>query len=149
MLAVDLDARAHTRSGRRRRMGTEIPEDVRRFVRTYIRSMLQLETLLLLARDGGRWWSAHEVNLEVRSSEDASLAELERLAELALLETDDAERGRRFRFAPRDPSHRVRVDALHELRAQRYHGLIDLIYSSSRAQDFADAFKIKKDDADG
>jgi hypothetical protein len=111
--------------------------------------MLQLETLLLLARDAERWWSAREVNLEVRSSEDASLAELERLAELELLETHGAGADRTFRFAPRDASHRLRVDALRELRAQRYYGLIDLIYSTSRAQEFADAFKIKKDDVDG
>jgi hypothetical protein len=130
-------------------MSGAIPEELRRFVRAHIRSLLQFEALLILARDSQRWWTAREVSVENRSSEDASLAQLGRLAELGLLESRGTGTGTGFRFQPRDPDYVALVESLRELHAQRYHSLVDLIYSSDRAQEFANAFKIRKSDDDG
>ena len=126
-----------------------IPDDARAFVRKYVRSMLQLEALLFLAREPEQWWSAEAVSRELRSSPEAAAAQLERLHELALLEARAAPE-EAFRFNPRDPAHVTVVADLGALHRDRFHAVVDMIYARDRAQVFADAFKLKKtEDDDG
>ena len=122
-------------------------DEVRRFVRTHICSMLQLEALLTLARHPERWWSAEALYLELRSSLEASLEQLEQLANAGLLETQPGE-PRRYRFRPSNPRHDATVTKLMELRQERFHALVELIYSRDSAQEFADAFRLKKPEED-
>jgi hypothetical protein len=131
-------------------MSKGIPDDVRLFVRTHIRSMFELEALLLLARDPERWWSAEAVDQLLRASREGITAQLERLADAGLLDVD-TQNERRFRFAPRAPEHAQIVTALMALHRDRFHALVDLVYDRDRARQFANAFKIKssKDDDDG
>lgn len=130
-------------------MAQAIPDEARAFVRKYVRSMLQLEALLFLAREPEQWWSADAVYRELRSSPEAALAQLTRLHELGLLETR-TEPGRAFRFQPREPQHVALVAALAALHRERFHSVVDMIYARDRAQVFADAFKLKKtEDDDG
>lgn len=130
-------------------MAEAIPDEARAFVRKYVRSMLQLETLLFLAREPEQWWSAAVVSRELRSSPEAAAAQLGRLHELGLLEAK-TEPERAFRFQPREPAHVEIVATLEALHRQRFHAVVDLIYARDRAQVFADAFKIKKtEDDDG
>lgn len=132
-------------------MAQAIPDEARAFVRKYVRSMLQLETLLFLAREPEQWWSAAVVSRELRSSPEAAAAQLGRLHELGLLETK-TEPERAFRFQPRESAHVVIVAALAALHRERFHAVVDMIYARDRdrAQVFADAFKIKKtEDDDG
>jgi len=126
-----------------------IPDEARAFVRKYVRSMLQLEALLFLAREPEQWCSAGAVSRELRSSPEAAAAQLERLSELGLLEArSDPEPA--FRFSPRDPTHVTVVAALSVLHRERFHAVVDMIYARDRAQVFADAFKLKKtEDDDG
>jgi hypothetical protein len=126
-----------------------IPDEARAFVRKYVRSMLQLEALLLVAREPEQWWSAEAVSRELRSSPDAAAVQLARLSELGLLE-GRAEPEEAFRFRPRDPAHVAIVASLAVLHRERFHAVVDMIYARDRAQVFADAFKIKKtEDDDG
>jgi hypothetical protein len=126
-----------------------IPDDARAFVRKYVRSMLQLEALLFLAREPEQWWSAGAVSRELRSSPDAAAVQLERLRELGLLESRAAPE-EAFRFNPREPAHVAIVADLAVLHRERFHAVVDMIYARDRAQVFADAFKIKKtEDDDG
>lgn len=106
--------------------------------------MLQLEGLLLVAGDSGRWWSADAVNRQIRASEQACLVQLESLAALGLLESSGASAEKLFRFGTQDPELRARVEAVRDLHQHGYHALIDLIYANDRAQEFADAFKLRK-----
>jgi hypothetical protein len=126
-----------------------VPDEARAFVRKYVRSMLQLEALLLLARAPEQWWSADAVSREVRSSPEAAAAQLERLRELGLLEAR-SEPEPAFRFNPREAAHVTIVADLAVLHRERFHAVVDMIYARDRAQVFADAFKIKKtEDDDG
>jgi hypothetical protein len=106
--------------------------------------------LLLLARDPERWWNAETVDRQLRASREAVTVQLERLANAGLLEVQ-VENERRFRFAPRAPEHVPIVAALIALHRDRFHAVVDLVYGRDRAQEFADAFKIKKskDDENG
>jgi hypothetical protein len=121
-----------------------VPEELRRFVRTFFRSMLQLEGLLLVASDSERWWSAADVNRQIRASEQACQVQLESLAALGLLESRGEGSGKAFRFGTQDPALRASVEALRDFHGQRYHTLIDLIYAIDRAQEFAEAFRLRK-----
>lgn len=126
-----------------------VPDEARAFVRKYVRSMLQLEALLLLARVPEQWWSAGAVARELRSSPEAAAAQLERLNELGLLEVR-SEPEQAFRFNPREAAHVAVVAELAVLHRERFHAVVDMIYARDRAQVFADAFKIKKtEDDDG
>jgi hypothetical protein len=131
-------------------MSKAIPDDVRLFVRTHLRSMFELEALLLLAREPERWWNAETVDRQLRASREAVTVQLERLAAAGLLEVQ-AENERRFRFSPRVSEHVPLVAALIALHRDRFHAVVDLVYGRDRAQEFADAFKITraKDDENG
>jgi hypothetical protein len=122
-----------------------VPEELRRFVRSSFRSVLQLEGLLLVASDTERWWSAAEVNRHVRASEQACLVQLESLSTLGLLESSGEGSGKLFRFGSQDAELRAMVEALRVFHGQRYHALIDLIYAD-RAREFAEAFRLRKKD---
>jgi hypothetical protein len=124
-----------------------ISDDLRRFVRTHFRSMLQLEALLLLAADAHRSWSAEALNRELRSSLATTLRHLEHLVDRGLAEkAGDPDTRFRYRTQTEDV-HRV-VDELATLHRTRFHALMELLYASNRAQDFADAFKIGKNEKD-
>jgi hypothetical protein len=130
-------------------MAEVVPDQVRAFVRSYLRSMLQLEALLLLAREPQRWWSARSLGLELRAAPEASAAQLERLSELGLLVSQGGP-DKEFRFEPRDSAHVAIVAALSDMHRDRFHAVVDLLYARDRAQVFADAFKLKKSgDDDG
>lgn len=130
-------------------MVESIPDETRAFVRAYVRSMLQLETLLLLAREPERRWTASGVGRELRSSADASSAQLERLQQLSLLAVEPGPEPA-YHFAPRNEAHRAIVATLEQLHRERFHAVVDMIYARDRAQVFADAFKLKKgEDDDG
>jgi hypothetical protein len=110
--------------------------------------MLQLEALLLLARDPERWWSARALSLELRAAPDASAAQLERLSERGLVVSQGAGPDMEFRFEPRDQGHVPIVAALREMHRDRFHSVVDMLYARDRAQVFADAFKLKKSGED-
>lgn len=129
-------------------MAEAVPDQVRAFVRSYLRSMLQLEALLLLAREPQRWWSARSLGLELRAAPEASAAQLERLSELGLLVSQGGGPDKEFRFEPRDHTHVAMVAALRDMHRDRFHAVVDMLYARDRAQVFADAFKLKKSGED-
>jgi hypothetical protein len=118
-----------------------ISDELRRFVRAHFRSILQLETLLVLARSPDRWWTPQELNLELRSSVQSTTAQLEHLTTAGLAEADGGTE--RFRYRPQAAATQSLVDDLVRLHKVRFHALVELIYRS-KAQEFADAFKLKK-----
>jgi hypothetical protein len=118
-----------------------ISDELRRFVRAHFRSILQLETLLVLARSPDRWWTAEELNLELRSSVQTTATQLEHLSTSGLAEAESG--SGRFRYRPQSDATQSLVDNLISLHKLRFHALVELIYRS-KAQEFADAFKLKK-----
>jgi hypothetical protein len=76
--------------------------------------------------------------------------QLERLADAGLLEVQVVDE-KLFRFSPRESENASVVAVLTALHRDRFHAVVDLVYGRDRAQEFADAFKIKKskDDENG
>lgn len=118
-----------------------IPEDVRDFVAAAIRSVEQLEVLLLLERDPDRDWSAGEVSAELRTQERSAGAWLAQLETRGLL----AENGGRYRYAAREPE-RATVASLRRCYEVYRVRLIGLIFErqDDAIQSFADAFRIRR-----
>jgi hypothetical protein len=122
-----------------------IPEDVRAFLGARIRSVGELEVLLLLHRHPDRWWTADQVNRELRTSLQSALQCLDAMRHAALAEEKkDGERSFRFRAADEDIARIVRV--LRDLFRDRMASIVDIIYvpRQDSIRDFADAFRLTK-----
>jgi hypothetical protein len=80
----------------------------------------------------------------LRSSIQTTEEQLRRLSEVGLVEArKEPQPG--LRYCAQDPERQRVIDELITLHSTRYHALIDLLYAPSRAREFADAFRIKKD----
>jgi len=123
-----------------------IPESVARFITVHVRSLEQLEILLLLASQPGRAWSVDAVYDVIRSSRSSAA---ERLGELQLQGLLSVSAGKEptYRFQPQAPEIAAAVEALAQFYKERRVKIVELIYSqpTDPLQHFADAFKFKKD----
>jgi predicted DNA-binding transcriptional regulator YafY len=128
-----------------------IPEDIRRFVLSSIPSVPHLEALLLL-RSGEGGWSASELAERLYVSDKAAailLAELCRSG-MCLVGEADSDSGvlPRYHYQPATAHLGDTIDQLAALYAKELLAITHLIHSrlDRKAQQFADAFKWRKDD---
>jgi hypothetical protein len=124
-----------------------IPEDLRRFVLTSIPSVPFLEALLLMRADPDQAWRRDTLarRLYVREkTADGLLADLCK-ARFATPCPRSGPGG--YRYAPADAELRERIDQLADLYATHLVEVTHLVHSSldRKAQQFADAFKWRKD----
>jgi hypothetical protein len=124
-----------------------IPEDLRRFVLTSIPSVPFLEALLLMRADPDQPWSRDTLarRLYVRDKvAENLLAELCYAGMAAPWPEPDADS---YCYRPRDEALRGRIDSLADFYASHLVEVTHLIHSSldRKAQQFADAFKWRKD----
>jgi hypothetical protein len=123
-----------------------IPEDIRRFVLTSIPSVPFLEALLLMRADPEQPWTRDTLarRLYVRDKvAEGLLAELCRSGMAAPISANaDA-----YCYRPREDVLRERIDRLADLYASHLVDITHLIHSTldRKAQQFADAFKWRKD----
>jgi hypothetical protein len=132
---------------------TDIPADVRRFIVDHVHSVEQLEILLLLHRHPARWWTASDVNAEIRTSLASADDRLRDLAERGLAGVD-AGTPPRYRFAPAEGATAVLVSRVAETYREHRVSVVTLIYSkpSDAVRDLAEAFRLgrgKTDKSDG
>ena len=124
-------------------MAGGIPDRVGRFIGEHISSVEGLEVLLLLHGEPERWWRADEIGAELKSVPESVSLRLADLREHDLVE------------ANADGAHRVSravdaaaVDELRESYRRRRVAVIAAIFAEpgdDPAQDFADAFRLRKD----
>jgi hypothetical protein len=122
-----------------------IADDVRRFILTSVPSVPYLEALLLLRSDSGTQWDPFRLARRLYIGESQALDLLHTLAQSQVVSR--AEDGA-FRFSPATPELARAIDGLAETYASNLLGVTDLIHSrlEKRAQQFADAFRWRKDD---
>jgi hypothetical protein len=123
-----------------------IPESVTRFISVHVRSLEQLEILLLLAAKPEQGWSADAVYDVVRSSRGSVAERLEELRLQGLLTFSNPEH-REFRYQPPSPEVAEAVQALAQFYRERPVKIVEMIYSPAAEplKGFADAFKFKKE----
>jgi hypothetical protein len=121
-----------------------LPDEVRRFVLTSIPSVPYLEAVLLLRADAARAWDSFGVAGRLYIGEGQALELLQAMQQAGLCSRSE---DGRFAYAPVTPELARVLDALALAYSQDLVGVTDLIHSrvEKRAQQFADAFRWKKD----
>ncbi len=123
----------------------DLPGEVRSLVARCLASVEHLEALLLLEKDGSRWWSPQEVADELRTSSSSARRRLEELGAFNLL---DVRIGQDvlYRYAPGDAGLSRTVESLRRCyQEQRVAVLSEILARPAHAIiDFADAFRLGK-----
>lgn len=129
-------------------MEVSIPEEVRQFVGKNIRSLDQLEVLLLVGALPDREWSVESVYNVVRSSPSVVQERLESLVAAGIL----ARNGEPpvYRYQPRTEELSRAISALSATYKLSRHKIVELIYAPSKPDDpltsFTEAFRFKRKD---
>ena len=121
----------------------ELPAEVRRFILTSVPSVPYLEAVLLLRAEPAKDWDAAELarRLYVPERTGAELLEQLRASGMAQTFAEPA-----VRYAPTAELADL-IDRVAQAYASNLVGVTDLIHSriDRRAQQFADAFRFRKD----
>jgi len=120
-----------------------IRDDVLDFIRRYIKTIWSLELLLLVRSDTQRAWTAGDLVKELRSSHKIVSEALSVFVQAGILRETDAG----FLFAPVTSKFEELIGELGREFAERPSSVINAIVEapSSKLQDFANAFRIKRD----
>lgn len=121
-----------------------IPEDLRRFVLTSVPSVPFLEALLLLRADPQQAWQPDTLARRLYIRERIAHELLDDLCAAGMAVRAEPAG---YSYRPDSAQLRDRIDRLAELYAARLVDVTNLIHSSldRKAQQFADAFKWRKD----
>ena len=145
--------------------GEPISSEVRTLIAQHIRSVVELESLLLMQRDPGRDWNAAELGRELRIDEQWALRQMINLAQAGFVvaappavapsnPSHEQNVPSRYRYAPAMAQLDQAVRRLAADYAERRVSVIELIYTRPAAatdplQSFVDAFRIRKERHDG
>ncbi|KQQ97385.1 hypothetical protein [Massilia sp. Leaf139] len=123
------------------------PEDLRRFVLTSIPSVPFLEALLLLRANPTQQWHGDTLAQRLYVRERTAQALLDDLCRAGMVAPCAEPHQDCYQYQPTSSQLRERIDALAELYARHLVEVTLLIHSSldRKAQQFADAFKLRKD----
>jgi hypothetical protein len=124
-----------------------IPEEIAQFITNHIDSIAQLEALLLMRREPHGPWSASSLAQRLYTGEKETVDALERLC-AAGLATALGHTPACYCYAPVSPELGALVDRTADLYSKHLVPITNLIHSKpkTRVQEFADAFRIRKDD---
>jgi hypothetical protein len=122
-----------------------LPAAVRDFLARHIRSVEELEVLLLVSSDPARWWTPTEVYDSVRSSRQSIGQRLEAFMASGLL-TKSGDDPPTFRYTPEEKLRRAVDETAAAYRTWRVR-VIEAIFASEvdPLKSFADAFKFRKE----
>lgn len=125
-----------------------LSQNLERFLRTSIRSVWELELLLLLRKESSRAWSAAELVRQLRAS---GLVVSDALVALQRADLVTQEPAEYFRYRPVTAELAEVVDELAETYANLPASIMNIIWSTPRSniEIFADAFRLRKDKNDG
>jgi hypothetical protein len=129
----------------------DLPEDVAALLVERIGSISELETLLLLHRTAPMDWNRHQVAAELRIEARAAEEQLAALAARGLLSFSEAGEDVRYRFDAATDALRTAVAGLAVAYEKRRVTVVHAIYSrpADKIRVFAEAFRLRKDRADG
>ena len=123
-----------------------LPPPVRHLLSRHIKSVEQLEVLLLVRSQPQRGWTATEVYEVIRSSQPSIQARLQTFTSDGFL-VEDKGPPQTFRFSPKDENLRSAVDQTATAYQTSRVRVIEAIFAPEvdPVQSFADAFKLRKD----
>jgi hypothetical protein len=123
-----------------------IPNDINQFIIEKIESVAQLEALLLLRNNPEKGWSVRALAARLYISDEQTAELLLALCAQGFA-TIDADNPAVYRFRPSSTELKTTLDRLAEIYAKHLVPVTNLIHSKpkSRIQQFADAFRLRKD----
>jgi hypothetical protein len=124
----------------------ELPDDIRRFILTSVPSVPYLEAILLLRTHPEMGWDVRSLAARLYVAERQAAEVLAALAAAGIARGEDHGDTALFRYAPATAELRERLDSLAQAYSANLVGITDLIHSrlDKRAQQFADAFRLRK-----
>jgi hypothetical protein len=127
-------------------MAEQLPSVVRELLARHIRSVEQLEVLLLLQGEPNRSWSAADVYAVIRSSESSIAQRLNVFTKEGFL-AEEKGPPPSYRFAPRSGDLQAAVEATAAAYRTWRIRVVEAIFAppSDPVQSFADAFRLRKD----
>lgn len=123
--------------------GAPLTDEIKRFILTSIPSVPHLEAILLLRNHHAETWDGKALARRLYLGEKAANDLLIELCEAAVAQFD----GTGYRYQPRSQELCDKIDQLAGAYASHLIEVANLIHSKTgkRAQQFADAFKWRKD----
>lgn len=124
-----------------------LPEDIRRFVLTSVPSVPFLEALLLLRAHPTQQWHTDTLARRLYIRDKVAQELLDDLCKAGMAGPCEAPARDCYRYQPSSEALRTRVDQLADLYSKNLVEITMLIHSTldRKAQQFADAFKWRKD----
>ncbi len=124
-----------------------IPDEVARFVSAYIDSVAEIEALFLLRNAAPQSWNVTNLSRRLYIDERQTSEILRRLTAKGLLSEDGAAEAA-YSYAPVSLELRETIDRLATVYASRLVPVTNLIHAKAknRVQEFADAFRVRKED---
>jgi hypothetical protein len=125
----------------------ELSDDLRRFILTSVPSVPYLEALLLLRSDPNMGWDVPRLATRLYVAERQAAEVLTALTAAGVAQGEVQGGTTLICYAPANDELRERLDALALAYSTNLVGVTDLIHcrSDKRAQQFADAFRLRKD----
>jgi hypothetical protein len=126
--------------------GSFIPEDIAQFIIDNIESVAQLEALLLLRSNPEKGWSVRDLAARLYISDEQTAGVLLVLNAQNIVIPVEKEISL-YRYQPRSAELKSMLDRLADIYAKHLVPVTNLIHSKpkSRIQEFADAFRLRKD----
>lgn len=129
----------------------ELSNDIRRFILTSVPSVPYLEAILLLRSDPDVGWDVPRLAARLYVAERQAAEVLTALAAASIAQGEGQGETALFHYAPATAELRERLDALAQAYSTNLVEVTDLVHTRTdkRAQQFADAFRWRKDSAKG
>jgi hypothetical protein len=126
-------------------MSDEFPAELASFIDQHVKSLAELETLLLLRQNAEQSWTAAEVAKALYTSAETCARQLADLARRGFFARSE---GESYRYHPVHEDLDRLLGKLADIYQERRVTVITLIYSKPRstAQTLADAFRVRKED---
>jgi hypothetical protein len=122
--------------------------EIRRFISSNVDSVATLEILLFFMKEREKEWTAKQVSTELRSSLPVIDMRINHLVGKGFLSKGTSNVS--FKYEPGSGDIARLLEQLSRLYCQYKLRIIEQIYSPRQAiQEFADAFKLKREDEDG
>lgn len=124
-----------------------IPEDVGQFILQYIDSIAQMEGLLLFCGDSQKEWNIGSLARGLFISEQQAASILVQLSEQGFIALVQNGSPGHYHYHPKSAELKAMVERVAVFYRQCLIPVTNLIHSKSksRIQEFADAFKLRKD----
>lgn len=126
-------------------MSDSLPADVQQFLSEHVRSIAQLELLLLLQGQPTKSWTVEEAAKELYTAASMTQPLLDYLVAAGLIAAS-GNPAHSYQYAPTSQDRARLVENLARLYRERRVTVINTIYSAptKNLQNFADAFRIRK-----